>query len=109
RGVLGRPRLARPAGPGRRRFGRPVVLLRRSALRPRGAAPRGRGVPARPALLNWACDLSARAVIVPVPEFIVALRQHIGHAPLWLIGITAVVIRDHQVLLIQRSDNRAWT
>jgi 8-oxo-dGTP pyrophosphatase MutT (NUDIX family) len=46
---------------------------------------------------------------VPVPEFIVALRQHIGHAPLWLIGITAVVIRDHQVLLIQRSDNRAWT
>jgi 8-oxo-dGTP pyrophosphatase MutT (NUDIX family) len=46
---------------------------------------------------------------VPVPEFIVALRQHIGHAPLWLVGITAVVIRDQQVLLIQRSDNQAWT
>jgi 8-oxo-dGTP pyrophosphatase MutT (NUDIX family) len=46
---------------------------------------------------------------VPIPEFIVALRQHIGHAPLWLTGITAVVIRDQQVLLIQRSDNRAWT
>lgn len=46
---------------------------------------------------------------MPIPEFIVALRQHIGHAPLWLSGITAVVIRDQQVLLIQRSDNRAWT
>jgi 8-oxo-dGTP pyrophosphatase MutT (NUDIX family) len=46
---------------------------------------------------------------MPIPEFIVALRQHIGHAPLWLAGITAVVIRDQQVLLIQRSDNRAWT
>jgi 8-oxo-dGTP pyrophosphatase MutT (NUDIX family) len=46
---------------------------------------------------------------MPIPEFIVALRQHIGHAPLWLAGITAVVIRDQQVLLIQRSDNQAWT
>jgi ADP-ribose pyrophosphatase YjhB (NUDIX family) len=46
---------------------------------------------------------------VPIPEFIVALRQHIGHAPLWLPGITAVVIRDQRVLLIKRSDNHAWT
>jgi 8-oxo-dGTP pyrophosphatase MutT (NUDIX family) len=46
---------------------------------------------------------------MPIPEFIVELRQHIGHAPLWLPGITAVVIRDHQVLLIKRSDNHAWT
>lgn len=46
---------------------------------------------------------------MPIPEFIVELRRHIGQAPLWLIGITAVVIRDHQVLLVQRSDNRAWT
>ena len=46
---------------------------------------------------------------MPIPEFIVALRQHIGHAPLWLIGITAVVIRDQQLFLIQRSDNQAWT
>jgi 8-oxo-dGTP pyrophosphatase MutT (NUDIX family) len=46
---------------------------------------------------------------VPIPEFIVALRQHIGNAPLWLVAITAVVIRDQQVLLVQRSDNRAWT
>jgi ADP-ribose pyrophosphatase YjhB (NUDIX family) len=46
---------------------------------------------------------------VPIPEFIVELRRHVGHAPLWLIGITAVVIRDHQVLLVKRSDNRTWT
>lgn len=46
---------------------------------------------------------------MPIPEFIIELRKSIGHAPLWLPGITAVVIREHQVLLIQRSDNRAWT
>jgi 8-oxo-dGTP pyrophosphatase MutT (NUDIX family) len=46
---------------------------------------------------------------VPIPEFIVELRERIGHAPLWLPGITAVVIRDQQVLLIQRADNQAWT
>src|SRR6202000_3079409 len=53
--------------------------------------------------------VSVRNGAVPVPEFIVALRQHIGHAPLWLAGITAVVIRDQQVLLIQRCDNQGWT
>jgi ADP-ribose pyrophosphatase YjhB (NUDIX family) len=46
---------------------------------------------------------------MPIPEFIVELRRHIGHAPLWLPGITAVVIRDQQVLLVKRSDNKAWT
>jgi 8-oxo-dGTP pyrophosphatase MutT (NUDIX family) len=46
---------------------------------------------------------------MPIPEFIVELRRHIGHAPLWLPGVTAVVIRDQQVLLVQRADNQAWT
>jgi 8-oxo-dGTP pyrophosphatase MutT (NUDIX family) len=46
---------------------------------------------------------------VPIPVFVVELRRHIGHAPLWLPGITAVVFRDKQVLLIKRSDNHAWT
>jgi ADP-ribose pyrophosphatase YjhB (NUDIX family) len=46
---------------------------------------------------------------VPIPEFIVDLRRHIGHAPLWLPGITAVVFRGKQVLLIKRADNHAWT
>lgn len=46
---------------------------------------------------------------MPIPEFIVELREHIGHAPLWLPGVTAVVIRGQQVLLIKRADNHAWT
>jgi 8-oxo-dGTP pyrophosphatase MutT (NUDIX family) len=46
---------------------------------------------------------------MPIPEFVAELRRHIGPAPLWLPGATAVVIRDGQVLLIQRSDNLAWT
>ncbi|OBA61534.1 ADP-ribose pyrophosphatase [Mycobacterium sp. 1100029.7] len=46
---------------------------------------------------------------MPVPDFIVELRRAVGHAPLWLAGVTAVTIRDHQVLLVQRSDNGAWT
>jgi ADP-ribose pyrophosphatase YjhB (NUDIX family) len=46
---------------------------------------------------------------MPIPEFIVELRRSVGHAPLWLPGVTAVVIRDQQVLLIKRSDNQAWT
>ena len=46
---------------------------------------------------------------MPIPEFIVDLRRRIGHALLWLPGVTAVVIRDQQVLLIKRSDTQAWT
>lgn len=45
---------------------------------------------------------------MPIPEFVVELRRHIGQVPLWLPGATGVVIRDHQVLLIKRSDNLAW-
>ncbi|WP_114558266.1 NUDIX hydrolase [Desertihabitans aurantiacus] len=47
-----------------------------------------------------------------VPDFIVALRRHIGHAPLWLPGVTAVIRRtsggDPQVLLVRRADNGRW-
>jgi ADP-ribose pyrophosphatase YjhB (NUDIX family) len=46
---------------------------------------------------------------VPIPEFIVELRRAIGHAPLWLSGITAVTVRGRKVLLVKRSDNGAWT
>jgi ADP-ribose pyrophosphatase YjhB (NUDIX family) len=46
---------------------------------------------------------------VPIPDFIVELRRSIGHAPLWLPGVTAVTIHDHKVLLVKRSDNGAWT
>lgn len=43
------------------------------------------------------------------PDFIVALRRKIGNDPLWLCGVTAVVTRDDQVLLVQRADTLAWT
>lgn len=50
---------------------------------------------------------------MPIPEFVVELRRHVGHAPLWLIGVTAVVVRAHggrdEILLVQRSDNGQWT
>lgn len=44
-----------------------------------------------------------------VPDFVLALRRRIGHAPLWLPGITAVVLRGDEVLLVQRSDDLTWT
>jgi 8-oxo-dGTP pyrophosphatase MutT (NUDIX family) len=43
------------------------------------------------------------------PEFILALREKIGTAPLWLSGVTAVVVRDDDVLLVRRADNGEWT
>lgn len=46
---------------------------------------------------------------MPAPDFIVELRRHIGHAPLWLSGVTAVAIHGRKVLLVKRSDNGAWT
>lgn len=42
------------------------------------------------------------------PEFIVALREKIGHAPLWLTGVTAVVVRRSQILLVRRADSGKW-
>ncbi|QJU54909.1 NUDIX domain-containing protein [Herbiconiux sp. KACC 21604] len=43
------------------------------------------------------------------PDFVLELREKIGHAPLWLTGVTAVVVRGDEVLLVRRSDNGAWT
>lgn len=46
---------------------------------------------------------------MPTPEFILALREKIGHEELWLTGVTAVVLRDgeagREVLLGRRADN----
>jgi 8-oxo-dGTP pyrophosphatase MutT (NUDIX family) len=44
-----------------------------------------------------------------VPDFVLALREKIGHAPLWLSGVTAVVQRGDSVLLVRRADTGAWT
>ena len=46
----------------------------------------------------------------PIPDFIVEMREQIGHAPLWLPGVTAVITRgDDHVLLVRRADNGQWT
>ena len=45
----------------------------------------------------------------PVPDFVLALRDKVGHDPLWLPGVTAVVRRADQVLLVRRADNGHWT
>ena len=49
-----------------------------------------------------------------VPDFVVELRRHIGHDPLWLVATTAVVLRPRagggeEVLFVQRADNGRWT
>jgi ADP-ribose pyrophosphatase YjhB (NUDIX family) len=45
---------------------------------------------------------------VTTPDFVLALRDKIGTAPLWLSGATAVIVRDDAVLLIRRSDDGHW-
>lgn len=55
---------------------------------------------------------------MPTPEFILSLRQKVGHESLWLSGCKAVVFRDVQddcgaavreVLLARRSDTGGWS
>lgn len=46
---------------------------------------------------------------MPVPEFITALRAHVGHDPLWLSGVSAVVVDgEGRILLTRRADNGRW-
>jgi 8-oxo-dGTP pyrophosphatase MutT (NUDIX family) len=46
---------------------------------------------------------------VPIPEFVVALRAKIGHAPLSLSEVTAVVLDDRdRILLVRRADTGRW-
>ncbi|WP_066910677.1 NUDIX hydrolase [Millisia brevis] len=46
---------------------------------------------------------------MPIPDFIVDLRAHIGTAELWLSGVSAVVIdHDGRILLARRADNNLW-
>lgn len=41
----------------------------------------------------------------PVPDFVIALRERVGHGPLPLVGAMAVVFRGDKVLLGRRRDN----
>jgi 8-oxo-dGTP pyrophosphatase MutT (NUDIX family) len=46
---------------------------------------------------------------MPAPDYVLKLREKIGHDPLWLPGVRGVVFNDAgQVLLGQRSDNGKW-
>ncbi|GAA4609614.1 ADP-ribose pyrophosphatase YjhB (NUDIX family) [Actinoplanes octamycinicus] len=45
---------------------------------------------------------------MPTPDFILELRKSIGTAPLWLSGVTAVVLHEGHVLLNRRSDTGRW-
>ncbi|WP_133544277.1 NUDIX domain-containing protein [Microbacterium sp. BK668] len=46
---------------------------------------------------------------MPTPEFILSLREKVGHDPLPLVGVTAVVVHEGRVILGRRSDNGALT
>jgi ADP-ribose pyrophosphatase YjhB (NUDIX family) len=47
---------------------------------------------------------------MPTPDFVLELRKKIGHDPLWLPGITGVVLdADDRVLLVRRADDDRWT
>ena len=60
------------------------------------------------------------------PDFVLELRRHVGHAPLWMPGTTVVILRPApgcppidwegpiapeavDILCVRRSDNGAWT
>ena len=46
---------------------------------------------------------------MPTPEFILKLRERIGHDPLWLVGVTAYIEDgDGRILLGRRADNGNW-
>ena len=46
---------------------------------------------------------------MPIPDFIVEMRELIGTREMWLPGVTAVVTRGEEILLVRRADNHAWT
>lgn len=48
---------------------------------------------------------------MPTPDFVLALRERIGHAPLWMPGVTAIVVdaARTRLLAVRRADTGAWT
>jgi mannitol-1-/sugar-/sorbitol-6-phosphatase len=43
------------------------------------------------------------------PDFVLALRRKIGNDLLFLSGVTAVVLKDNEVLLVRGAESGAWT
>ncbi|WP_312180098.1 NUDIX domain-containing protein [Arthrobacter sp.] len=47
---------------------------------------------------------------MPTPDFILSLREKVGHDLLWVPGVAAVVFNQaSEVLLCRRADNGRWT
>lgn len=55
---------------------------------------------------------------MPIPDFIVETRKKIGHDPMWIPAVSALVLRDStdgsawavpEILLVKRADNGKWT
>lgn len=45
---------------------------------------------------------------MPIPDFILRLREKVGRDLLWLPGVTAVVLEGDDVLLVKRSEDGRW-
>ncbi len=45
---------------------------------------------------------------MPIPPFVVELRELVGHRQLWLPGVTAIVVHDGRLLLTRRADDGQW-
>ncbi|WP_426302557.1 NUDIX hydrolase [Arthrobacter sp. R-11] len=46
---------------------------------------------------------------MPAPDYVLKLREKIGHDPLWLPGVRGVVFNDAgEILLGRRADNGRW-
>ncbi|GAA1489483.1 NUDIX hydrolase [Brachybacterium sacelli] len=47
---------------------------------------------------------------MPTPEFVLALRERIGHDLLWMPGVTAVVLDSARtrMLAVRRADDHTW-
>ena len=45
---------------------------------------------------------------MPIPPFVLELRAMVGDHQLWLPGVTAVIVRDAELLLTRRADNGQW-
>lgn len=46
---------------------------------------------------------------MPIPDHVVELRRLVGQRELWMPGVTAVVRRGTDVLMVRRADNGEWT
>ncbi len=42
-------------------------------------------------------------------DYLISLRQHVGHAPLLMVGAAALIVDDqNRLLLLKRSDSGCW-